>query len=166
MSKTRNLISASLFAVAAAFASAPAQSADIVTVASEAGTFNTLLAAAQAAGMADFFAGGASAPMTLFAPTDEAFAALGQDAIDALLADPEALREVLMYHVVLREIPSSALRNREVHSLYMMNFGHLNVWTTQSGVRLGDIGGSARVVTADIEADNGVIHVIDQVLMP
>lgn len=164
MTKTRTLLSASLLAVATAFAAAPASAQDdlpnIVEVAVEAGTFETLLAAADAAQMVNFFSN--SGPMTVFAPTDDAFAALPEGAVDELLADPEALREVLMYHVNMSEITSGDIRNRQIETLYMMNFERLQVWTTQAAVRVGP----ATVTTADIEASNGIIHVIDTVLLP
>jgi uncharacterized surface protein with fasciclin (FAS1) repeats len=167
MIKTRTLLSASLLAVATAFTAVPATAQDdmadlpnIVEVAAEAGTFETLLAAADAAQMVQFFSN--SGPMTVFAPTDDAFAALPEGTLDELLADPEALREVLMYHVNMSRITSDDIRNQQITTLYMMNFENLPVDTLQAPVRVGP----AEVVTADIEASNGIIHVIDTVLVP
>ena len=131
---------------------------DIVTVASEAGQFETLLAAAEAAGLAETLQ--SEGPFTVFAPTDEAFNALGQETIDSLLADPEMLSQILLYHVV----PGSVMAADVVE---------LNGAITAAGapVAISAMDGNvqvngANVVATDIEASNGVIHVIDSVLLP
>lgn len=129
----------------------------IIDVATAAGTFTTLLAAVDAAGLTDTIATG---KYTLLAPTDEAFAALGQPAIDALLADPEALTALLKNHVL--PLPE------DVHTIGL--FG--NVVTLGGGslavTKTGDVVtvGGATITTADVAADNGLIQVIDTVLVP
>ncbi|MEX2529604.1 MAG: fasciclin domain-containing protein [Gemmatimonadota bacterium] len=129
---------------------------DIVDVAVDA-DFSTLVAAVQAAGLESVLRG--DGPFTVFAPTDEAFDDLPEGALDDLLADPDALAEVLTYHVVAGRITSGDLEDGQL------------VTTVQGDVfriTLGDgaqVNG-ANIVTADVEASNGVIHVIDAVLLP
>ena len=130
---------------------------DIVDTAAEAGTFTTLLAAAEAAGLVDTLKG--DGPFTVFAPTDEAFAALPEGTVEGLLADPEALAAILTYHVVPGEVMSTDLSDG------MMA-------TTVNGadvtIMLGDqvMVNDATVIAADVDASNGVIHVIDSVILP
>ena len=130
----------------------------IVDVAAGAGTFETLLAAATAAGLADTLSG--DGPFTVFAPTDEAFAALPEGTVEALLEDPAALSEILLYHVVSGKVLAA-----DVVSL-------TSATTVQgSDVTITVDGGSvmvdgANVTSTDIEASNGVIHVIDAVILP
>ena len=135
---------------------------NIVEVASEAGSFPTLLAALEAAGLVDALSD-ASASLTVFAPTEEAFAALPDGALDALLADPDALANVLTYHVIDSEVGVSAA----------LDLAPTTVETLQGSdvaltVRADDYlyVNMAKVVDYDIEASNGVIHVVDSVLMP
>ncbi len=133
---------------------------DIVDVASQAGVFNTLLAAAQAAGLVDTLR--SDGPLTLFAPTDAAFAALPHGTVERLLR-PEnraALQAVLTYHVVPGRITSDQLAGRT--SAPVTVNGAILAIDGRNGVQVN----SATVVTADIAASNGVIHVIDTVLMP
>jgi len=130
---------------------------NIVQVASDAGSFKTLLAAAQAAGLAGTLQEGG--PFTVFAPTDEAFAKLPEGTVEALLDDPETLRSILLYHVVAGEVGSGQVV--QLSSVETLQGGRLNV-DTMNGVRIND----ANVIAVDIQASNGVIHVIDTVLIP
>jgi transforming growth factor-beta-induced protein len=130
----------------------------IVDVAVAAGDFTTLVAAIQAAGLVDTLSG--PGPFTVFAPTDAAFAALPDGALDDLLADPDALAEVLTYHVVAGELYAADVVGQT--ELETVQGGTVSVEVDGDTVRVGD----ATIVTTDIEASNGVIHVIDAVLLP
>ena len=130
---------------------------NIVETAREAGSFQTLLAAVDAAGLGDTLADGG--PFTVFAPTDEAFAALPPETISGLLADPPALARVLTYHVVPGRITSAQITHDSEQATVE---GGLLRLAVNGGVTVND----ARVIQADVEADNGVIHVIDRVLIP
>jgi uncharacterized surface protein with fasciclin (FAS1) repeats len=134
-----------------------AKAQDIVDVAVGAGTFNTLVAAVTAAGLVDTLKG--EGPFTVFAPTDEAFAALPEGTVDALLADIPALTAILTYHVVPGKVMSTDLSDGMTATT--VNGADLTVGLAD-GVKIND----ATVVTADIEASNGVIHVIDAVILP
>ncbi len=145
--------------------SATAASADnIVEVAQGAGTFNTLLTAAKAAGLADALATGEN--LTVFAPTDDAFAALPAGTVDTLLKpeNKDQLIAVLSYHVLPRELASNQLPGRTIHVKTIKGEGDrlLAVTKSSSGVTVDQ----ANVVAADIQADNGIIHVIDKVMLP
>jgi uncharacterized surface protein with fasciclin (FAS1) repeats len=118
----------------------------------------TLVAAIQAAGLVDTLSG--PGPFTVFAPTDAAFAALPDGALDDLLADPDALAEVLTYHVVAGELYAADVVGQT--ELETVQGGTVSVEVDGDTVRVGD----ATIVTTDIEASNGVIHVIDAVLLP
>ena len=131
---------------------------DIVETAQEAGTFDTLLAALDAAGLTEALKG--DGPFTVFAPTDAAFAALPEGTVEALLQDPEALAQILSYHVVAGSYKAADVAGME-HAETLQG-GHLVISASDYGVRIND----ASVVTADVEASNGVIHVIDSVLLP
>ena len=133
--------------------------ADIVDTAVAAGNFSTLVAAVQAAGLVDTLKG--DGPFTVFAPTDEAFAKLPAGTVDALLADPEgALKQILLYHVVPGKVLSSDLSD----GLEAATAQGENVkFTLADGKALVN---DANIVAADIEASNGVIHVIDSVILP
>jgi uncharacterized surface protein with fasciclin (FAS1) repeats len=130
---------------------------DIVDVAVGAGSFNTLAAALEAADLVDTLKG--EGPFTVFAPTDEAFAAIPQDKLDALLADKEELTAVLTYHVVPGKVMAADVV--DLDSATTVQGGTLAI-STADGVKVD----GAKVVKTDIEASNGVIHVIDSVLMP
>ena len=142
----------------------PAYAGNIVETAQGAGTFKTLLAAATAAGLVDALSG--AGPLTVFAPTDAAFAALPAGTVENLLKpeNKDKLAAVLSYHVVGRSIPSSTLPRRTIHVRTIKSQGDRSLRVTRS--RSGVTVDGAKVVTADIAADNGVIHVIDKVLMP
>lgn len=135
----------------------PAATQNIVEVATAAGSFKTLLTAVEAAGLTATLAG--PGPFTVFAPTDEAFAKVPAKDLEALLADKAALTSVLTYHVV-----SGAVMAKDVTGLTSaksLQGAELPI-DTSNGVKIG----GATVVKADIAASNGVIHVIDTVLMP
>ncbi len=142
----------------------PAYADDIVETAQKAGTFNTLLAAATAAGLADALGG--PGPLTVFAPTDAAFAALPAGTVDNLLKpeNRQQLINILSYHVVGRSITAGMLPHRPIHVRTIKSGGDrtLRISRTRAGVMVD----GARVVAADVAADNGVIHAIDRVLMP
>jgi transforming growth factor-beta-induced protein len=132
----------------------------IVDVAAEAGSFTTLLAAAEAAGLVETLSG--EGPLTVFAPTDDAFAAALADlglTAEELLADTETLTSILTYHVVAGEVLSGDLTDGM--TAVTVNGAEITVDLTD-GVKIN----GATVTTADIKASNGVIHVIDQVLLP
>ena len=138
---------------AAAFA---VQAKDIVDTAVGAGSFKTLAAALQAAGLVDTLKG--PGPFTVFAPTDEAFAKIPKADLDALLKDKAKLSAVLTYHVVAGKVMAKDVKAGKVKSVQ----GSELTLATSGGVTVD----SAKVVAADIVADNGVIHVIDSVLLP
>ncbi len=136
-----------------------AEMADIVDTAVAAGSFTTLVAAVEAAGLVETLKG--EGPFTVFAPTDEAFAALPAGTIDALLADPTGdLTKILLYHVVPGKVMSTDLSDGMAAAT--AQGGDLTVTIADGAVKIND----ATVVTPDIETSNGVIHVIDTVILP
>jgi uncharacterized surface protein with fasciclin (FAS1) repeats len=137
-------------------ASAIALAKDIVDTAIAAGNFKTLVTAVQAAGLVDTLKG--KGPFTVFAPTDEAFAKIPKADLDALLKDKAKLTAVLTYHVVAGKIMAKDIKPGKVKTVQ----GSELTLSTTGGVTVD----GAKVITADIVADNGVIHVIDTVLMP
>jgi len=132
---------------------------DIVDVAVAAGSFNTLAAALEAAGLVDTLKG--AGPFTVFAPTDEAFAALPEGLVDALLLpeNKDILVQILTYHVVSGAVFSTDVTTGDVPSVEGSNISI----TVNGDVVLN---GSANVIAVDVEASNGVIHVIDAVILP
>ena len=136
--------------------------ADIVDTAVAAGSFNTLATALTAAGLVDTLKG--EGPFTVFAPTDDAFAALPEGTLDTLLADPQgALTDILLYHVVPGKVMAADVVGLDGQEVETVGGGMLTVTIGDDGsVMIND----ATVVTADVEASNGVIHVIDSVLIP
>lgn len=144
------------FSVVPAFA----QSQTIVDIAVNDSRFSTLVAAVSAAGPVDTLAG--EGPFTVFAPTNSAFAAVGADTIAALLADPSgALTDILLYHVVAGEVPASTVVG--LTSAPTVGGTSVKVQVTDGGVVLDRY---ANVIITDIRASNGIIHVIDAVLLP
>lgn len=139
-------------------AAAKSETLDIVETAAQAGQFKTLLTAARAAGLVDTLK--SPGPLTVFAPTDEAFAALPDGALDELLADKAALADVLKYHVVPGKVMAADLKGKPWATTAQGQA--LRVSVTGASVTIDD----ASVVKADIAAKNGVIHVIDRVMMP
>jgi uncharacterized surface protein with fasciclin (FAS1) repeats len=146
-----------LMAVSMTLAFGAAQAADIVDTAKSAGTFNTLIAAVEAAGLVDTLKG--PGPFTVFAPSDKAFAKIPKAKLDALLKDKAALTKVLTYHVVSGKVMAADVKSGMVKSVE----GTELTAKAHGGKVMID---KAHVVQADIAADNGVIHVIDTVLMP
>lgn len=132
------------------------QAKDIVDTAVSAGQFKTLATALQAAGLVETLKG--KGPFTVFAPTDEAFAKIPKAQLDALLADKAKLTAVLTYHVVAGKVMAADVKAGKVKTVQ----GKELTITTTGGVMVDQ----AKVVKTDIVADNGVIHVIDSVVLP
>jgi uncharacterized surface protein with fasciclin (FAS1) repeats len=132
---------------------------DIIETAAAAGTFNTLAKALTAAGLVETLKG--AGPFTVLAPTDEAFAKIPQKDLDALLANKEELAKVLKYHVISGNVPSSQVTT--MTEATTLEGGKVTIKVTDGKVTLN---GKSVVTSADIAASNGVIHVIDTVLMP
>ena len=132
------------------------QAKDIVDTAVAAGSFKTLATALQAAGLVDTLKG--KGPFTVFAPTDEAFAKVPKDQLDALLKDKAKLTAVLTYHVVAGKVMAADVKAGKVKSVQ----GSEITVSTAGGVKVD----AANVIKTDIVADNGVIHVIDSVILP
>lgn len=132
------------------------QAKDIVDTAVAAGSFNTLATALGAAGLVDTLKG--KGPFTVFAPTDEAFAKIPKADLDALLKDKAKQTAVLTYHVVPGKVMAKDVKAGQVKTVQ----GSSITVTTAGGVMVD----KAKVVKTDIAADNGVIHVIDTVIMP
>ena len=153
------LIKLAAAGVVAASLAGSAQAADIVDTAVDAGSFTTLVAAVQAAGLVDTLKG--EGPFTVFAPTDEAFAALPAGTVDDLLKpeNKEKLVAVLTYHVVPGKVMSTDLTDGM--KAKTVEGADITI-DLDNGVMVND----ATVVTADIATDNGVIHVIDKVILP
>jgi uncharacterized surface protein with fasciclin (FAS1) repeats len=152
-------------ATVAVFMSVSAHAANIVETAASAGQFKTLLAAAQAAGLADALAG--PGPFTVFAPTDAAFAKLGTKTINDLLKpeNKDKLATILKYHVLSGVVKAGDVPRKATIVDTLAGSGDEGVRvrrTAKGGVRVD----SARVIKADIVTDNGVIHVINRVLIP
>lgn len=131
---------------------------DIVDIAVSTGTFKTLVTAVTEAGLVEALKG--EGPFTVFAPTDDAFAKLPEGAVADLLKDKEALKKVLLYHVVSGKITSADVVG--LNSANTLAEVELKIKTDDSGVMINN----AKVITADVNASNGVIHVIDTVLLP
>ena len=146
-----------LIAISALFLTATAvQAKDIVDTAVAAGDFKTLAVALDKAGLTDTLKG--KGPFTVFAPTDAAFAKVPKKDLDALLADKSKLAAVLTYHVVPGSVMAKDIQAGRVKTVQ----GSDLTLSTSGGVRVD----GANVVKADIVADNGVIHVIDSVVLP
>ena len=162
MNAFRLLALAATLAVAAiggtAEAAPAAKQANIVQTAVQAGQFKTLARLLQMAGLAGTLQG--KGPFTVFAPTDAAFAKVPKATLDALAKDKEKLRAVLLYHVASGKVTAS--RVMTMRSVKTLNGQSLRIRTTRGTVRVG----AAKVAQADVLASNGVIHVIDRVLIP
>lgn len=131
--------------------------ADIVETAINAGTFNTLLKAVEAADLVEILK--SPGPYTVFAPTDEAFAKLPEGTLDSLLQDIPKLKRILTYHVAFGDVRLEDLMQIEEAETFE---GSIVAIDSSNGIKVND----ANVVTTDILTDNGVIHVIDGVLIP
>jgi transforming growth factor-beta-induced protein len=135
-----------------------AKQMDIVETAVAAGNFKTLVAAVQAAGLVETLKG--EGPFTVFAPTDEAFAKLPAGTVEALLKDKAKLASILTYHVVAGKVMAAdAIKLTEAKTVNGQSF---KIVANKDGVMIDN----AKVVKADIVASNGVIHVIDAVILP
>ncbi len=131
--------------------------ADIVDTAVAAGSFTTLVAAVKAAGLVDTLKG--AGPFTVFAPTDEAFAKLPEGTVEALLKDIPKLTKILTYHVVSGKVLAADVV--KLTSAKTVEGSEVKI-DASNGVKIND----STVTTADVAADNGVIHIIDSVLLP
>jgi uncharacterized surface protein with fasciclin (FAS1) repeats len=166
MKPFRSLALAALLAAPAAavaqetqgYAPAAVPAGDIIETAARAGSFTTLAKALETAGLVETLKG--EGPFTVFAPTDEAFANLPEGTLDALLKDKKKLTAILTYHVVPGKVSSEEVAT--LKSAKTVNGKELTIATTGGKVTVGN----ATVTQADIPATNGVIHVIDSVLLP
>ena len=159
-------MSLALIGAVAAFNGGRAQAADIVETAQAAGQFKTLLKAATAAGVAPALKG--KGPLTVFAPTDAAFAKVPPSVLQNLLK-PEnkaTLAKVLKYHVVSGRVPASAVMKLPSCTNVKTLAGEPVAMRKSSGVMIDFFSGKANVTKTDIRADNGIIHVVDTVLIP
>ena len=132
---------------------------DIVVVASEAGSFKTLVAAVKAAGLVETLQG--KGPFTVFAPTDEAFAALPEGTVESLLKpeNKDKLVAILTYHVIPAKVKAADVKTMQAKTV---NGQKANIKVTDKGVTID----KANVIKTDVMASNGVIHVIDKVILP
>ncbi|MDW3225180.1 MAG: fasciclin domain-containing protein [Paracoccaceae bacterium] len=161
--KFRSILKASVVAATLAVsgcASLAPQDPDIVEVAQSAGSFNTLVAAVSAADLVDTLK--SDGPFTVFAPTDEAFAALPAGTVETLLKpeNKDQLTSILTYHVLPGKVMAADLAGKRL-SVATVNGKKVHV-DGRNGVKVE----KANVISADVEASNGVIHVIDSVLLP
>ena len=154
---TKSLKIAIAGASLALMSSAASAAGTIVEVAASNGSFNTLVAAVKAAGLAETLSG--PGPLTVFAPTDAAFAKLPPGTVDALLKDVPKLKAILTYHVVAGKVMAKDVKTGMVKTV---NGQSLNVVANASGVTVD----GAKVTATDVAASNGVIHVIDTVVLP
>lgn len=132
----------------------------IVDVAVAAGTFNTLVAALKAANLVTALQG--DGPFTVFAPSDAAFAKLPAGTVDALLKDPQKLAAILKYHVVSGKVMAADVIKANGAMPATLNGAKLNIQVKDGKVYVND----AMVTTADVAASNGVIHIVDSVILP
>ena len=160
MKRLRNLAAAAAIAVSGFAFAAHAYAADVVDTAIAAGNFKTLVAAVQAAGLVDTLKG--QGPFTVFAPTDEAFAKLPAGTVDMLLKpeNKDKLVAILTYHVVPGKVMAADVAGKEL-MVKSVEGAEIDV-NGKDGVMVDQ----AKVIKADIVTDNGVIHVIDAVIMP
>ena len=159
----RRSVIVAAFALALCFgatprAAAPLQSRDIVDTAIAAGSFKTLVAAIQAADLVVQLK--AAGPYTVFAPTDEAFAKIPKADLDALIKDKPKLKKVLTHHVFAGSATSDDLSM--LKDLSVADGGRLPIQASKGSLIIG----GAKVIKADVKASNGLIHVIDTVLIP
>jgi uncharacterized surface protein with fasciclin (FAS1) repeats len=160
MTTIRNLLAATAVVTTGFFATAQSFAADIVDTAIAAGSFKTLVAAVQAAGLVETLKG--AGPFTVFAPTDEAFAKLPAGTVEGLLKpeNKDKLVAILTYHVLPGKVMAADIAGKDMMAKSVQG-SEIHVMAMK-GVMIND----ANVVKADIAADNGVIHVIDTVIMP
>ncbi len=141
-----------------AFAALGASAADIVDTAISAGSFKTLVTAVKAAGLVETLKG--AGPFTVFAPTDAAFAKLPAGTLEGLLKNPEALKKVLGYHVVAGKVMAADVI--KVESVQTVEGETVKVTVKDREAMIDN----AKILKTDIVCDNGVIHVIDSVILP
>jgi uncharacterized surface protein with fasciclin (FAS1) repeats len=152
------IFAVSLVSINAQDYSKKSESKDIVTTAVDAGVFKTLATALTEAGLIETLKG--KGPFTVFAPTDEAFAKLPKGTLDALLKDKEALKKVLLYHVVSGNVMASdVVKLKEATTV---EGSKVKIKVVDGNVMIND----AKVTKADVKASNGVIHIIDTVILP
>lgn len=160
-------IKATLSAAVLAFAGTTATASNIVEIAAGDDRFSTLVAAVSAAGLAETLSG--QGPFTVYAPVNDAFAALPDGTVETLLK-PEnkgQLTNVLLYHVDDRNLPAASIPTGSNYFKPVLASERLCITKSADGVKIADgTGAMANVIIADIQADNGVIHVIDKVLLP
>lgn len=163
MSKIKATLAAAAFALAGTAATAN----NIVEIAAGDERFSTLVAAVSAAGLAETLSG--PGPFTVYAPVNDAFAALPEGTVETLL-QPEnkgQLTNVLLYHVDDRNLPAAGIPKGSNYFKPVLASERLCITKSSDGVMIADgTGEMANVIIADIQADNGVIHVIDKVLLP
>lgn len=152
------MFAVSLISINAQEYSTKSASKDIVTTAVDAGIFKTLATALTEAGLIETLQG--KGPFTVFAPTDEAFAKLPKGTVEGLLKDKEALKKVLLYHVVSGNVMSTDVV--KLSEATTVEGSKIKIKVVDGNVMLND----AKVTTADVKASNGVIHIIDTVLSP
>ncbi|NOU05614.1 MAG: fasciclin domain-containing protein [Hyphomicrobiaceae bacterium] len=146
-----------------AFASTTARAQDIVDTAVKAGSFNTLVTAVKAAGLVDTLKG--KGPFTVFAPTDDAFAKLPKGTVENLLKpeNKKTLASILTYHVVAGEVPASKIVGAKSKQFGVKSVQGADIAVdTRKGVKVS----GANVTKTDIKTSNGIIHVIDSVILP
>ena len=160
MKSLKKLVAVATIAAPLAMASTASLAKDIVDTAVSAGSFKTLVAAVKAAGLVDTLKG--KGPFTVFAPTDEAFSKLPKGTVSSLLKpeNRDKLKTILTYHVVSGKVMSSDIAGKKMQAATVQG-SKLAIDATK-GVMVG----GAKVVKADINTSNGVIHVIDKVLIP
>jgi len=156
----KHWIAAAAFAAGMSIAPAvvAAQGKDLVETAVAAGSFKTLATALEKTGLVATLKG--KGPFTVFAPTDDAFAKLPAGTLDKLLANPEQLKAILLYHVVSGEVLSA--QASKLNSARTVNGADIRISAMGQGLMINN----AHVTTADVKATNGVIHVIDAVILP
>lgn len=160
MTKFKSMLGAAAVAMSLTVVALPAKAKDIVDTAVSAGQFKTLVAAVKAAGLVDTLK--SKGPFTVFAPTDAAFAKLPAGTVESLLKpeNKSKLAAILTYHVVPGKVMSGDIAGKKL-SVATVQGGKVNV-NAMTGVMIND----AKVVSADIGTSNGVIHVIDKVILP
>ena len=160
MKNFKSIIATTAIAMTLAVVSLPAKAADIVDTAVSAGQFKTLVAAVTAAGLVDTLKG--KGPFTVFAPTDAAFAKLPAGTVESLLKpeNKSKLVAILTYHVLPGKVMAGDIAGKKLNAATVQG-GMVSV-NAMSGVMIND----ANVISADIAASNGVIHVIDKVILP
>jgi uncharacterized surface protein with fasciclin (FAS1) repeats len=156
-----NYLAGAALALSLGVGASASQAADIVDTAASAGSFETLVTAVEAAGLVETLKG--QGPFTVFAPTDEAFAKLPEGTVDDLLKpeNKDQLVAILTYHVVPGKTMSSDIAGKELE-VATVEGSEVTIDATDGAVKVDD----ATVTQADIETDNGVIHVIDTVIAP